>query len=244
MQAAVPPGTTTPDFTITDSKTAVGTPQPPLGTAATGILEALGADGINGVDQNSTNAYGSTSGANVSALATLFTASFGVPAVQTTDGNLAATVAGPITTVGPNAAFATTNVGDVLTLDAGSVNQENVTVTAVNRNNGTVTFTALKPHAINFTITSAQTSTLQQAYANLVSKVGGDTAAAITGNSSQTTLASNVNQVRQSTDGINIDEETQNLVKFQNAYGAAAHVMAVLSAMLSDAINLGSGTTF
>jgi len=164
--------------------------------------------------------------------------------MQTTDGNLAATVAGPITTVGPNAAFATTNVGDVLTLDAGSVNQENVTVTAVNRNNGTVTFTALKPHAINFTITSAQTSTLQQAYANLVSKVGGDTAAAITGNSSQTTLASNVNQVRQSTDGINIDEETQNLVKFQNAYGAAAHVMAVLSAMLSDAINLGSGTTF
>jgi flagellar hook-associated protein 1 FlgK len=57
-------------------------------------------------------------------------------------------------------------------------------------------------------------------------------------------LASNVNQVRQSTDGINIDEETQNLVKFQNAYGAAAHVISVLSAMLSDAINLGNGSTF
>ena len=64
------------------------------------------------------------------------------------------------------------------------------------------------------------------------------------GNASQTTLATNVNAVRQSTDGVNIDEETQNLVKFQNAYGAAAHVISVLSAMLDDAINLGSGSTF
>jgi flagellar hook-associated protein 1 FlgK len=57
-------------------------------------------------------------------------------------------------------------------------------------------------------------------------------------------LASSINAVRQSTDGINIDEETQNLVKFQNAYGAAAHVITVLSAMLDDAINLGAGTSF
>jgi flagellar hook-associated protein 1 FlgK len=57
-------------------------------------------------------------------------------------------------------------------------------------------------------------------------------------------LASSINAVRQSTDGINIDEETQNLVKFQNAYGAAAHVVTVLSSMLEDAINLGSGTSF
>ena len=69
--------------------------------------------------------------------------------------------------------------------------------------------------------------------------MGLDTATASTGNASQTTLTSNVNQVRQSTDGINIDEETQNLVKFQNAYGAAAHVISILSQMLTTAINLG-----
>ena len=251
MVASVPPGTTTPNFTITDSNVVgVGPPQPSLGTAAPALLTALGANQINGVVQNASNAFGSTSGANVSALATLFTASFGVPALQTTSPSV---IAGPglvtiLPPVGPPATnptiFASTNPGDVLTLDAGTAAQENVTVTAVNRNTGRISFIAKNAHAANFTISSAQTSTLQQAYATLVAKVGQDTAAATTGNSSQTTLASNVNQVRQSTDGINIDEETQNLVKFQNAYGAAAHVISVLSAMLSDAINLGNGSTF
>jgi flagellar hook-associated protein 1 FlgK len=74
--------------------------------------------------------------------------------------------------------------------------------------------------------------------------MGTDSATANTGNSTQTSLATSINQVRQSTDGINIDEETQNLVKFQNAYGAAAHVISTLAAMLDDAINLGSGTSF
>jgi flagellar hook-associated protein 1 FlgK len=74
--------------------------------------------------------------------------------------------------------------------------------------------------------------------------MGQDASAATTGVSTQTNLASSINAVRQSTDGINIDEETQNLVKFQNAYGAAAHVVTVLSSMLEDAINLGSGTSF
>jgi flagellar hook-associated protein 1 FlgK len=74
--------------------------------------------------------------------------------------------------------------------------------------------------------------------------MGQDSAAATTGTATQTSLSSSINAVRQSTDGINIDEETQNLVKFQNAYGAAAHVITVLSGMLNDAINLGSGTSF
>ena len=39
---------------------------------------------------------------------------------------------------------------------------------------------------------------------------------------------------------LNIDEETQNLVKFQNAYGAAAHVITVLNQMLQTAIGLGT----
>jgi flagellar hook-associated protein 1 FlgK len=239
-------GTTTPDFTITDSNiAATGPAQPPLGTPATALLTAFGANKINNVDQNSTNANGSTGGGNANALLSIFSGSFGVPALQTTDGNAAATVAGPITTVGNNPAFADVNVGDVLTIDAGTVNQENVTVSAVNRNNGTISFTTKNPHTtVNFTITSAQTQTLQQFYAGLVGGMGQDAATAISGNTTQSSLASSINAVRQSTDGINIDEETQNLVKFQNAYGAAAHVISVLSSMLEDAINLGTGTTF
>jgi flagellar hook-associated protein 1 FlgK len=237
-------GTTTPAFTISDSNiAATGPAQPTLGTAATALLTALGANGINNVQQNSTNAYGSTSGANVTALATLFTASFGTPALQTTSPTVIA-APGAVTINPPVAtptAFSQINVGDVLTIDAGTAAQENVTVTAVNRNTGSISFVAQNAHLVaGYSITSAQTTTLQQYYANLVARVGQDTATANTGNTSQTTLASNINQVRQSTDGINIDEETQNLVKFQNAYGAAAHVMSILSSMLNTAINLGS----
>ena len=245
MAAAIPPGTTTPDFTITDSNLAgVGPAQPALGTAATSLLTALGANQINGVDQNSTNALGTTNGLDVNSMIQFFSNSYGVPALQTTAGNAAATVPGVITTTGPNAAFNDVNVGNILTIDAGTANQENVTVTAVNRNSETITFTALNPHGVNFTITSAQTTTLQQSYAGLVAQMGQDTANASTGNTTQTNLASSINQVRQSVDGINIDEETQNLVKYQNAYGAAAHVITVLASMLEDAINLGSGTSF
>jgi flagellar hook-associated protein 1 FlgK len=231
-------GSVTASFTITNKVPQPATPAP--GAPATTLLMALGANAIDGVQQNASNAFGSTSGANANALLSLFSASFGAPALQTTAGNVAATVAGAFTTTGPNPAFQAINTGDVLTLDAGTVNQENVTVTAVNRGAGTVTYTTTKPHGINYSISSAQTQTLQQSYANLVAKMGLDTATASTGTSSQTTLASNINAVRQSTDGINIDEETQNLVKFQNAYGAAAHVISILSQMLTTAINLGT----
>lgn len=244
QMAATPGSAVTPSFTISDSHIAPPPVAPVPGAAATSLLTALGATAISGVQQNASNAFGSTSGANANALLSLFSASLGAPALQTTAGNLAPTLAGQFTTVGNNTAFQTINVGDVLTLDAGTVNQENVTVSAVNRGLGTISYTTTKPHQINYSITTAQTQTLQQSYANLVAKMGLDAATATTGATSQSTLATNINAVRQSTDGINIDEETQNLVKFQNAYGAAAHVITTLSAMLSDAINLGSGTSF
>jgi flagellar hook-associated protein 1 FlgK len=240
-------GATTPTFMITDSNPAAA--PAPLGTPAGSLLQALGANGINAVPQNSGNAFGSTSGSNVNALLSLFSASFGVPSLQTTSPT-AIPVPGAVTISPPLAAqtaFAQVNVGDVLTIDAGTPAQENVTVTAVNRNaagGGTVSFVAKNAHLANFSITSAQNSTLQQSYANLVAQMGQDTATASTGTTTQSNLATSINQVRQSTDGINIDEETQNLVKFQNAYGAAAHVISILSSMLSDAINLGSGSTF
>lgn len=256
MQAAG--GTTTPSFTISDSNlAAVGPAEPALGTASTSLLQALGASQINQVQQNGSNAFGSTSGANVTAFQSLFTASFGSPSLQTSvaipAGGYAAGSSVTITgAAGPPPAFQQLNVGDVLTIYDGNPptlqNQENVTITAINRNTNQITFTVKNAHAnppsTTLYISSAQTATLQQSYANLVAQMGLDTATATTGNTTQTSLASSINQVRQSTDGINIDEETQNLVKFQNAYGAAAHVVSVIAQMLSDAINLGSGSTF
>jgi flagellar hook-associated protein 1 FlgK len=238
-------GTTTPDFTITDATSSAAQIQP--GAPAVGLLDALGADNINGVDQNSRNAIGVTNGGDVTAMLQLFSNSYGVPALQTTSPTVIA-APGAVTILPPVAsptAFAQLNVGNVLTIDAGTAAQENVTITAVNRVTGSISFVAKNAHLVaNYSITSAQTATLQQNYASLVAQMGQDASAATTGTTTQTSLASSINSVRQSTDGINIDEETQNLVKFQNAYGAAAHVITILSAMLNDAINLGSGTSF
>jgi flagellar hook-associated protein 1 FlgK len=72
--------------------------------------------------------------------------------------------------------------------------------------------------------------------------MGADAQTAIAGTTSQTNLTQNIDNVRQSVDGINIDEETQNLVKFQNAYQATARTINVLDSMLSTIINsLGAG---
>lgn len=260
-------GVTTPSFTITDSNpadaaipaapAAGSNAQPQAGAAATSLLAVLGANQINGIQQNNTNALGTTNGGDVNALVSFFTTSYGTPSIQTSvaipaagfAANSVQTIVGP---AGPPPPFAQLNVGDVLTIYDGVPptlnNEQNVTVSAVNLINNTITFTIKGGYsgvpANTLYITSAQTATLQQSYAGLVAQMGQDSAAANTGNTTQTSLASSINQVRQSTDGINIDEETQNLVKFQNAYGAAAHVISTLAAMLDDAINLGSGTTF
>jgi flagellar hook-associated protein 1 FlgK len=231
-QGANPP---TPDFTITD-------------TAATGagLLSALGASGINGVNQNSTNAFGSTDNGGANALMQMFASNVGVPGVQTS-------VAGPIAagtqTVALPAGITNVSVGDVLTIDAtpgGGAPQENVVVSAVSFNpvTGQESFTATfaNAHAGPVSVASAQTQTLGEYYGQVVSQMGTDAQTAAAGTTSQTNLTQNIDSVRQSIDGINIDEETQNLIKFQSAYQATAQTMNVLNSMLSTVINsLGAG---
>ncbi|HLI97925.1 MAG TPA: flagellar hook-associated protein FlgK [Candidatus Baltobacteraceae bacterium] len=225
----------TSDFTITDT--------PATGA---GILSALGASGINGVNQNSTNAFGANDNSGANALMQMFSSNVGVPALQTS-------VAGPIAagsqTVALPAGVNNVSVGDVLTVDAtpgGGAPQENVVVSAVSFNpvTGQESFTAnfANAHPGPVSITSAQTQTLGQYYGNTVSQIGTDAQTAISGSASQTNLTQNIDNVRQGIDGINIDEETQNLIKFQTAYQATAQSMNVLSSMLSTVItSLGAG---
>lgn len=226
----------TPSFTITDT---------PAGGA--GILSALGATGINGVQQNATNAYATNDNSGANAMVKMFQANVGIPALEMTAA--AATTAGTLTTVALPSGVNNIQVGQVLTLDAranGAVPQENVVVTAVSYNPTTgvesVQFTPSQNHALGYTIASAQQKTLNQFYGSVITQVGIDTQTAITGASSQATLASNIDQVRQSISGINIDEETQNLIKYQNAYAATARTISVLNQLLGTVINgLGVG---
>jgi flagellar hook-associated protein 1 FlgK len=227
---------TTPAFTITDSNAPAGGSQ---GTPTRSLLEMLGATAIGGVQQNAGNAFGAVDNGAANALLKLFAKNAGAPALQTTAGNVAPTVPGSVTVTGASLqAFGQIDVGQLLTIDAGTANQENVVVTALNRVTGTVTFTAANAHGIGFAIATAPTQTLGAFYRGLVGRLGTDTANAITGSGAQTKLAANIDKVRQGISGINLDEETQNLIRYQNSYQAAARTMNVLDTLLQTAIGL------
>lgn len=99
----------------------------------------------------------------------------------------------------------------------------------------TATFT--QTHPAGFSISSAQVQTLGQYYGNLITQVGLDGQTANAGVVSQTALAGTIDKARQSVDGINLDEETQNLIKYQNAYQAAARTINVLDSLLNTVIH-------
>ncbi len=234
---AAQPGGATPDFTIADSNGAAGGSQ---GTPSSSILEILGAAALNGVQQNASNAFGAGDNGNANAAIKVFSKSVGVPALQTSTPTAIAG-AGPVTVLPPAgnpAAFASIGVGQVLTIGAGSANQENVVVSAVDRTTGSISFSATLAHAANSSIASAQSQTLGAYYGGLVGQLGLDTQTAITGNTAQGNLATNIDKVRQGIDGINLDEETQNLVKYQNSYQAAARTLNVLDSLLQTTIGL------
>jgi flagellar hook-associated protein 1 FlgK len=222
------------------------------GVNAPSLLLALGAGSISNVPQNSINAFGAGDNAGANAWLTVFNKPVGVGALQTTSATAvtAAQVGKPVVISPPLSqplAFAQVQVGQLLTVDAqqNPTNaqpppspQENVVVTAVNRTTGTITAVFTQQHAAGFSITTAQSQTLGASFGALTTQVGLDAQTAITGTTTQTALTTSINQQRQSIDGINIDEETQNLIKFQNAYQAAAQNMNVLEQMLQTLITM------
>ncbi len=226
---------TDPTFTVADSNYAAATP-------ATSLLGVLGAGGIDNVVQNAANAFGPHDNGGANALLATFSSSTGVPALQTTSA--AAAVAATPMTIPLPAGTNNVTVGSVLTLDAttgGGAPQENVVVSAISINTVTgiesVTFTPAAAHAANFSVASAQVQTLGAFYGNLITQVGLDGQTVTIGTATQTTLTSNIDATRQGIAGINIDEETQNLIKYQNAYQAAARTMNVLDSLLNTVIN-------
>jgi flagellar hook-associated protein 1 FlgK len=236
----------TPGFTITDSNASSGTTP---GTAATSLLQALGASAISGVAQTPANALGTGDNGDGNALLALFSQNVGVGALQTTATTVSpatpatypasVTITPPAATPGP---FADIVVGQVLTIvNATTGTTQNAAVTAINRQTGTVTVTASAAINAGDSITTAQTQTLGAYYASLVTQMGQDVATATTGQSTQTSLATSIDSARQAVDGINIDEETQNLLEFQNAYAAAAKTLSTLNSMMQTALGLISG---
>jgi flagellar hook-associated protein 1 len=221
------------------------------------LLGVLGAGGINGVQQNASNAYGQDDNGIANSLTSMFQSNVGFPALETQI--TASMTAGTPVTVALPSGVNNVQVGQQLTIvpQLGSVvsatnGQENVTITAISIDPTTgiesVTFTPAQTHTLTapatyFSLTSSQSQTLQQQYGQLVTQVGLDTQTANTGTTTQTNLASSIDQERQSIAGINLDEQTQDLIKYQTAYQAAAKTISTLAQLLDTVVTgLGVGS--
>jgi flagellar hook-associated protein 1 len=84
---------------------------------------------------------------------------------------------------------------------------------------------------------SGNTMTFGTYYQGLVAQVGLDSQHNQVSLNTQTQLLSNMDQQRESISGVSLDEETTNMMKFQDGYNAAIRVISVMDSMLDTLIN-------
>ena len=93
----------------------------------------------------------------------------------------------------------------------------------------------------NQTIVNGQTPL--NAYSNLVFQVGNDVSTAQSESTSSQAMVQQLQNQIGSVSGVDINEESVNLVQYERAYQAAAQVSSVIDGLTADAINLGHGVT-
>lgn len=80
-------------------------------------------------------------------------------------------------------------------------------------------------------------STFQEVQSQMVSEVGVHGSSARSALQAQTALLEHATQMRDSFSGVNLDEEAANLMRYQQAYGAAAKVIQVGDAIIQSLLN-------
>jgi flagellar hook-associated protein 1 FlgK len=83
------------------------------------------------------------------------------------------------------------------------------------------------------------TTSYQGAYGQLISQVGTQTRELDVTSKAQTSMLAQVVKAQQSTSGVNLDEEAANLLKYQQAYQAAAKAMSIAQTMFDALLQLG-----
>jgi len=217
----------TAGFTISDAITGGGPPP--------SFLSVIGAAAINGVSQNGANALGTADNAGVNAMLTALQGNVPIPYFIPT--TLGTAVAGAGTFTVTPGSLNGIQAGETVIVDAGTPNQENVVIQSVNYVTGSFTAAFTKPHAATAIVQPAAQTSLGGYYSTLVTQVGFDARTAINGAQSQQQVTQQIDNARQSVDGINVDEETQNLIKYQNAYQAVAKTLNVMEQMIQTVFN-------
>ncbi|GAA2751299.1 flagellar hook-associated protein FlgK [Amnibacterium kyonggiense] len=77
-------------------------------------------------------------------------------------------------------------------------------------------------------------------WATYVSRVGGQSATAAARATTATTAATSATDAQTSVSGVDLDEETSNLVMYQHAYQASARVINTINDILDTLINMGA----
>lgn len=116
--------------------------------------------------------------------------------------------------------------GDVFVVEANS--------NGVSDNRNAVLLAALQTSA-----TVAGSATYQSAYSQLVSQVGNKTREVKSVGEAQTKLAENAKAARDRFSGVNLDEEAANLIRYQQAYQAAARMIDIASRLFEEVLALG-----
>jgi len=88
-------------------------------------------------------------------------------------------------------------------------------------------------------IMNGGTSTYQGAYSQIVSQIGNKTRELDVTSSAAGKLLNEATLSLQNESGVNLDEEATNLLRYQQAYQAAAKVMQIASEMFDMLLTLG-----
>ena len=83
------------------------------------------------------------------------------------------------------------------------------------------------------------TVSLQGAYSQLVNMVGNKSSELMTTSSAAKTMYTHAYNTQQSESGVNLDEEASNLLRYQQAYQAAAKVMQIASELFDSLLAIG-----
>ena len=75
-------------------------------------------------------------------------------------------------------------------------------------------------------------------YGNLVFKIGNDVSAAQAGQSAGNQVLSQLQNLQGGVSNVDLNEESANLIRFQNAYQASARVVSVINSLLDATINM------
>ncbi len=87
--------------------------------------------------------------------------------------------------------------------------------------------------------TAGASATFQSAYSQIVSQVGNKARQVETEATAQQTLADQAQTMRDSTSGVNLDEEAANLMKYQQAYQASAKIIEIAGKLFDQILQLG-----